>query len=99
MLVAWRGERYKYLASFEAPTVDALYSAPVGSEELYDLLDDPGETKNLAPEAGDLVDANRKKVLSFLERARELRATRKGAEVELDEETRKRLEILGYVER
>jgi arylsulfatase len=99
MLLAWRAERYKYLASFDAPTVDGLYSAPVGSEELYDLLDDPGETKNLALDSGDLVAANRKKVLDFLERARELRAARRGAEVELDEETRERLEILGYVER
>ena len=99
MLVAWRGERTKYIASFEGPTVDALYSSPVASEELYDLIDDPGETRNLAPGDGDAVAASRKKVLAYLERARELRATRAGADVELDEETRKRLELLGYIER
>jgi arylsulfatase A-like enzyme len=99
MLVAWRGERTKYIASFEGPTVDALYSSPVVSEELYDLIDDPGETRNLAPGDGDAVAASRKKVLAYLERARELRATRAGADVELDEETRKRLELLGYIER
>jgi arylsulfatase len=99
MLVAWRAERTKYIASFEAPTVDALYSSPIVREELYDLLDDPGETKNLAPQAKDAVAENRKKILAYLERAREIRATRAGGEVELDEETKKRLEVLGYLER
>jgi arylsulfatase len=99
MLVAWRTEKTKYIASFEAPTVDALYSAEVAGEELYDLLTDPGETKNLAANDKDAVSQNRQKVLGYLARARELRAGRAGQEVELDEETRKRLEILGYVER
>ena len=99
MLVAWRGERTKYIASFEAPTVDALYSAPIASEELFDLIHDPGETKNLAREEEGAVAANRRKVLAYLEHARELRATRTGQEVEMDEELRKRLEILGYIER
>jgi hypothetical protein len=45
------------------------------------------------------VAASRRKVLAYLERARELRATRAGQEVEMDEELRKRLEILGYIER
>jgi hypothetical protein len=99
MLVAWRGESTKYIASFEAPTVDALYSAPVASEELYDLIGDPGETKNLAPGDESTLAVNRKKVLAYLGHARELRATRTGQEVEMDEELRKRLEILGYIER
>jgi len=99
MLVAIRSERYKYIASFEAPTVDALYSAPVASEELYDLIGDPGETKNLLPGDEDTAAASRKKVLAYLGHARELRATRTGPDVELDEELRKRLEILGYIER
>ncbi len=99
MLVAWRTEKTKYIASFEAPTVDALYSAEIGGEELYDLLMDPGETKNLAATETSAVVQNREKVLAYLARARELRAARAGQEVELDEETRKRLEILGYVER
>jgi arylsulfatase len=99
MLVAFRSERYKYIASFEAPTVDALYSAPVASEELYDLIGDPGETKNLAPGDESTLAVNRKKVLAYLGHARELRATRTGQEVEMDEELRKRLKILGYIER
>jgi arylsulfatase A-like enzyme len=99
MLVAWRSERTKYIASFEAPTVLGLYSAPVRGEELYDLLDDPGETRNLAPTAAEVVSASRGKVLAYLARARALNATRAGGEVEIDEELRKRLEILGYIER
>jgi len=79
--------------------VDALYSAPIASEELFDLIHDPGETKNLAREEEGAVAANRRKVLAYLEHARELRATRTGQEVEMDEELRKRLEILGYIER
>jgi arylsulfatase A-like enzyme len=99
MLVAWRTEQTKYIASFEAPTVDALYSAGIGGEELYDLLKDPGETKNLAATETSTVVQNRERVLAYLARARELRAGRSGQEVELDGETRKRLEILGYIER
>ncbi len=99
MLVALRSDRAKYIASFEAPTVEALYSAPVASEELYDLIEDPDEMRNLAPGAKDAVETNREKVLAYLARARELRATRAGQEVEMDEELRKRLEILGYLER
>jgi arylsulfatase len=99
MLVALRSEYTKYIASFEAPTVDALYSAPVAGEELYNLSDDPGETKNAASSAPEIVAASRRKVLAYLGYARELRATRAGQEVEMDEELRKRLEILGYIER
>jgi arylsulfatase A-like enzyme len=96
---AWRSEYTKYIASFEAPTVEALYSAPVAGEEFYDLSDDPGETKNAASSAPEIVAASRRKVLAYLGHARELRATRAGQEVEMDEELRKRLEILGYIER
>ncbi|MGH9337645.1 MAG: sulfatase-like hydrolase/transferase, partial [Vicinamibacteria bacterium] len=99
MLVAFRGERYKYIAALEAPTVDDLYSAGIQKEELYDLIQDPGETTNLAGGEEALAKANRKKVLDYLDRARKLRATRKGQDVEIDEELRERLETLGYIGR
>jgi arylsulfatase A-like enzyme len=78
-----RGERYKLIATGEDRT------------ELYDLVDDPGETRNLASERPDLVTALTAELDAW-------RATVSGERVEtdeadFDEETLRRLQGLGYV--
>jgi arylsulfatase A-like enzyme len=65
---------------------------PIGKEELYDLSRDPGETNNLAAAQPAKVSE-----LSSLIRQRFTGLKSRAKEQDLDEETRKRLEALGYV--
>ncbi|MEZ5063385.1 MAG: sulfatase-like hydrolase/transferase [bacterium] len=68
-----------------------LIEAPV--PELYDLETDPGESRNLAVEQPDRVESLRADLHAFLARGGGL-----GSEsMAVDEETRRRLDALGYV--
>ena len=61
--------------------------------ELFDLLADPGEQKDVAAENPEVVAA----LLADLERWAD-EAPERAAEQDLDPETRSRLEALGYVD-
>ena len=67
------------------------------NEELYDLIKDPGEQKNLLPEATTDIGPFRRDARLLLERARTLQAKRRGQEVVLDEELSEHLKALGYI--
>jgi arylsulfatase A-like enzyme len=78
--VAVRTERYKYILGR-------------GLEELYDLVEDPGELHDLAPLGGPRLEA-------FRQIASDVAAAREGREVEqieLDEQTIRELRALGYI--
>lgn len=66
-----------------------------GSVALYDVREDPGESLDLAPERGDLVDE-----LRVLLRARQGRRDRPlpAETTRFDEDARQRLRALGYIE-
>ena len=78
-----RTDRYKYIRGSD------------GSRELYDLQRDPGETENLTDTRGDVVadlDATLEEWLDSFEHAG------LSGDVEMREETRARLEDLGYLQ-
>jgi len=82
-LRAVRTDRYKYIRGSD------------GSQELYDLQRDPGETENLADTRGDVVadlGATLDEWLGSFEHAD------RSGDVEMREETRARLEDLGYLQ-
>jgi hypothetical protein len=96
MKVALRDLGRKYIATLSGPPGDDLGVNEVESEELYDLVNDPGERENLA--GGDVASLNRFRgeLRSFLEAARTARSLRRGDAVELDDETLEKLKSLGY---
>ena len=49
--VAFRNDQFKYIATLEGPTLEALDVEAIRAEELYDLWADPGETVDLGPSA------------------------------------------------
>ena len=95
--VAFRNEQFKYVATLEAPALQELDVDGIRREELYDLQADPGETVNLASGSGEELRSFRKDLQAYLADARQLRSTRRGREVEVDDLLRERLEALGYV--
>ena len=83
LLRAVRTDQYKYIRGSD------------GSRELYDIQCDPGETEDLADTRGDIVadlDATLEEWLDSFEHA-DL-----SGDVEMREETRARLEDLGYLQ-
>lgn len=94
-------DRYKYMVLIPETDVQQHgrkhLPAKVKSRGLYDLIADPGETRNLLTTPGAKVPAD---VLESLDqRLREFVETSSGVadRVELDEETLSRLRALGYV--
>jgi arylsulfatase A-like enzyme len=79
------GERYKLILTL-----------PEDSEELYDLSQDPGETRNLAREKRPLAQALRRELESLLARYRPA-AREFGPELEISKEKAEELRALGYV--
>ena len=96
MKVSIRDERVKYIATLEGPAGDDLGVNEVAREELYDLIADPEETQNLLLSDDALAQPYRAKLRAFLDDARAARSLRSGEAVELDDETLKKLESLGY---
>ena len=98
MKVAVRNGDHKYISSFRTRSDDKLTVDAILDEELYDLSNDPGELVNLLQDPSVEVEPYRKKVLVYLDTAREYQKTRQGEGVILDEETRERLKRLGYLQ-
>jgi len=83
---AIRTLEYKYIYSFEE-----------GTEELYDLQTDPGETNNLVAERTELSGQFRSELMVWIETAGRFRELDHRDSI-LDEETLKELRSLGYVQ-
>lgn len=98
MKIAFRTERFKYIATLVGPVENELAVSEIRDEELYDLSRDPAEQENLFPEAPLEVGSFRRLLRSHLDEARELRASRRGEEIVLDETLEQRLRALGYIE-
>ena len=98
MKVALRDPSGKYMATFTGPVGDDLGVSELQDEALFDLSADPNEKTNLL-DSGDRPAARRfrQELRAFFEAARAARSLRQGEAVELDDETLKKLETLGYV--
>ncbi len=96
MKVALRDRSRKYIATLSGPPGDDLGVTEVESEEIYDLLEDPGERENILDREAESLGRFRAELRSFFEAARTARSLRKGEAVELDNETLEKLKSLGY---
>ena len=74
------GKRWKYIETTRA--------------ELYDLVEDPAESKNLAQEHGQRVRILSDRLKQILEEGTDV--GKSDSRLAMDEETRRRLELLGY---
>ena len=97
MKIAVKDNRLKYILMLAGEVEDELFVSDVVNEELYDLIEDPGEQKNLLPETTADIGPLRSDARLLLEKARALQAKRRGQEVVLDKELSKRLKALGYI--
>ncbi len=84
------------LIAFTTPSLKYILDFESGVEELYDLVSDPGETRNLAV-------ANRAMLLELREKASRFRITQRArravavSQSEIDEELEEQLRALGYL--
>ncbi len=84
-LIAFTTPRHKYVLDFQS-----------GSEELYHLTSDPGETRNVAEAAGALLREFRAKAWRF----RKIQSAKRAGTVsegEIDRDLEQQLRALGYV--
>jgi arylsulfatase len=98
MKLSFRDGGQKYVTTLIGPVGSDLGVSHRLEEELYDLSSDPGEMKNLFSASSPEGEAYRQRVRAFLEAAREVRGTRSGEQIELDEKLLERLKALGYVD-
>ena len=96
MKVSFRNEEMKYVATLSGPVGDDLGVNEVSREELYELTSDPGEMNNLLPGDDARAQPFRAELRGFLIAALAARSLRDGDTVELNDETRRKLESLGY---
>jgi arylsulfatase A-like enzyme len=97
MKVAVRRGPLKYVATFKGEKGARDFVSERMKEELYDLAQDPGETKDIL--GGTDAGAFRSRVRAFLEEVRSRRGAGEAADaIVLDEETRDRLRALGYLD-
>ncbi len=94
-MVSFRSPVAKYVAAIEAHDWDADEEQRL-REELYDLIEDPQELRNLI-ELGHGVDDYRRMLSAHLAKERRLQAGRDSKPVVVDEETMERLRSLGYI--
>jgi arylsulfatase A-like enzyme len=67
--------------------------SPTGGLELYNLADDPGETKDLAASQTEVVRRLKRDLVAWMQKARD-----SGDEDEVNGETERALKALGYVQ-
>jgi arylsulfatase A-like enzyme len=89
--LAIRTRNYKFIINTED-----------GSEELYDLLKDPGELNNIINDNVEIADKLRQDLLEWkkncLEKQTSFKKTSSGQNMPLDEKTLQQLKSLGYIE-
>jgi arylsulfatase A-like enzyme len=96
---AWREDRYKYIATFGVGKDGdpSFIPGPLQAEELYDLIADPGERRNLASAERELLELKR----ALLRRHFELLAKRPRAGnrawMTPDSKLQEDLKALGYL--
>jgi len=97
MKVAFHTGREKYIATLAG---EEQGDDNVTEEELYDLVNDPGEGANMInePSLAGRREAFRRDLRAFLDEAKRFRAGQDGEEVVVDEAVQERLKALGYVQ-
>ncbi len=85
--------RYKYIKHRKTKNVYPSYPMRRGTEELYDLSNDPGEETNIAAKHPDLL-AKMRKLLAALRSGKHERF--KAGQAEINPQTREMLQSLGY---
>ena len=95
--ISLRTERQKYVVTFEIEAEDEFAVAEILHEEIYDLVSDPGETRNLLDEPTLDTSLHRQQLYAYLQEAREYQQGRQGEAVITDETILERLKALGYV--
>ena len=90
---AIRTTKWKFIKSLKDMEYTSRFSIKKGNIELYDLDKDPGELKNVAADYPEVVKNFDKKLTLWLE---ERKTTSGAKKLDEDEETRKKLESLGY---
>lgn len=90
--------RYKLIVQPDGPP-DLASSGAARADALYDVLRDPGETRNLLedPEAAEEVGVVSERLREELARMEALAPSTPAPRTELDRGTRERLEALGYL--
>ena len=91
--------RYKYIYA-DIPSVRQTCH-PLKPEELYDLVEDPGETRDIARERPELLPFFRKERDVFLEKAAlSIRAAprQNSSTIDLDAGVREQIRALGYIQ-
>lgn len=95
--ISLRTEKQKYVVAFEIEADDEFTVAEILHEEIYDLVRDPGETRNLLDEPALDTSLHRQQLYAYLQEAREYQQGRQGEAVVPDETILERLKALGYV--
>jgi arylsulfatase A-like enzyme len=100
VMKAWREDRYKYIATFKVSTPDgdpSFVPGPIEREELYDLIEDPGEQHNLSRIEAEVTRLKRSLLLRHLESLREKKRLSNPLVVSPNEDLQKQLKALGYL--
>ncbi|MGH9463678.1 MAG: hypothetical protein ACRD1X_20950, partial [Vicinamibacteria bacterium] len=87
----------KYIVTLSAPPGVEPREDHLEQEELYDLLADPDERRNLLEDSGVDVEPFRRELANYLREARTMRASRKSETIVEDDTTLERLRTLGYI--
>ena len=91
-LASLRKQGWTVITRFKRDTLEILNS------EIYNHLEDPGETKNLAGEYPGLLTGLLARAISCFKDSDERFSEMETEHLELDEELRNRLRSLGYLE-
>jgi arylsulfatase A-like enzyme/glycosyltransferase involved in cell wall biosynthesis len=92
--IAMRTKKWKYIKTLEDVSYSANFQRKKGEVELFDLENDPAEEKNVAKENPETAARFSAMVDDWL-KARS--GGEKAEQIEADEETKKKLEALGYM--
>jgi arylsulfatase A-like enzyme len=97
--ISVRREHLKYIATYSGEPGDEAFVSQLVYEELYDLSQDEGELNNLLPDTEMGIEFFRDHAETYLATVRKARAGQRGQRIVIDEELKKSLEALGYVEK
>jgi arylsulfatase A-like enzyme len=95
-LIALRDANLKYIATLAESPDGQLSLEETVEEELYDLVRDPAEQRNLLAESSEEAARFSRLLRAYLEKAMRTKAE-EGAPLVLDEDTDTRLQGLGYI--
>jgi arylsulfatase A-like enzyme len=95
--IAIRTEKQKYIVTLSAPPGVEPTEDHLEQEELYDLVADPDERRNLLEGSDVDVEPFRRELASYLREARTMRASRQSETIVEDDTTLERLRSLGYI--